>query len=135
MADTSIEHILAQLKNHEERLRALESTTGGTAPAPKGGKKQLTLPEVVKGKDFKSGQEKIAVIVGYYEKTLGTTPVTATSVKEGWRLGKFDGKYNPNLLARAIKDGFVRNIDENLDLTQTGEKFWEAFLKSDAGSN
>lgn len=86
--------------------------------------KQSTLAEIVRGKKIKSGQQKVAVIVGYYEKIIKKTPLKETDLKKGWKEGKFDGKYNPNFLARAIKDGFVRNIEGDLDLSQTGEKFY-----------
>lgn len=129
MANTPIQKLIDQLNDHERRLRLLEVVSQDADNATPSRNKMRTLPEIIKGKDFKSGQEKVAVVVGYYEKMQKVQAIKEPSVKEGWKLGKFDGKYSPNLLARAIKDGLVRNIDGNLDLSQTGEKFWDSFTK------
>lgn len=129
MANTSIQKIIDQLNDHERRLRLLEAASHSTDDVIPFKNKMRTLPEIIKGKDFKSGQEKVAVIVGYCEKMQKVQTIKESNMKEGWKLGKFDGKYNPNFLARAIKDGLVRNIDGNLDLSQIGEKFWDLFIK------
>lgn len=126
-----IKIIIDQLKDHEDRIRMLEKVIQSTSPITTPSSKQVFLPELIRDKHFKSGQEKIAVIVGYYEKLINQLPVSIKSIKDGWKMGKFDGKYDTKLLARAIKDGLVRNIDENLDLSQTGEKFFNNFLKQD----
>jgi len=129
----SIQKIINQLKDHEQRIRLLESTNKDVANNinTKTGipKKALTLPEIIKGKNFKSGQEKVAIIIGYYEKVSKVESIKESHVKKGWNIGKFNGKYNPNLLARAIKEGLARNINGNLDLSQTGEEFWDLFLE------
>jgi hypothetical protein len=121
-----------QLNDHERRLRVLESGPKKPDVVSNDREKTRTLPEIVKGKDFRSGQEKVAIIIGYYEKILADPAIKELTVKEGWKIGKFDGKYDHNFLVRAIKDGFVRAIGGNLDLSQTGERFWDSFVKQDA---
>jgi len=138
MTNKNIKQILNKLEDHEKRIRVLEvgkSKADGQLTTHVDVQKQLTLAELIRGKSFKAGQEKVAVIVGYYEKILHKEAVKEADIKEGWKKGKFDGKYSPNLLARAIKDGLVRNIDGSLDLSQTGEKFFENFLKLNVGVN
>jgi hypothetical protein len=93
--------------------------------------KAKTLPEIIRRRKFNSGQEKIAVIVGYYETIMKKSPIKETELKAGWKTGKFDGKYNSALLLRAIKEGWVRKIDKNLDLSQSGENFFEGFIKNE----
>jgi len=122
------------LKDITSRLDKLERVVfGGNSvnPAPSG--KTITLPEIIRGKEFRSGQEKVAIIVGYYEKIAHRNPVKESDLKKGWKVGKFDGKYSPGFLARAAS--WVRNIDSNLDLSQTGEEFFNNFLESKSGSN
>jgi len=133
-----IDLIKKELDNHEKRIRVLEvdkSEADGQITTRVDTQKQLTLAEVIRGKSFKAGQEKVTVIVGHYEKILHKEAIKEADIKEGWKKGKFDGKYNSNLLARAIKGGLVRSIDSNLDLSQTGEKFFENFLKLNVGVN
>lgn len=126
MTNNKIEKIIS-------RLEKLESAVFGVGHEKiKKQTKQRTLPELVRGKKIKSGQQKVALIVGYYEKIIKKEPLKEIDIKKGWKDGKFDGKYNPNFLARAIKDGFVRNIDGDLDLSQTGEEFYDDLLKQDA---
>lgn len=132
MAKIDIPKILERLDDHEKRLCTLEfkGKHGESEKASRQeAKKQPTLPEIIKNKNFKSGQEKVAVIVGYYEKIVKSKSIKQSDVKEGWKAGKFNGKYNPNLIARAIEAGLVRNIDSQLDLSQTGERFWDGFIK------
>jgi hypothetical protein len=132
MTTTRIQKIIDQLNDHERRLRILESGPKKPDGVSNGGEKTLTLPEIIKGKAFRSGQEKVAIIVGYSEKILADLAIKESTVKEGWKTGKFDGKYDHNFLVRAIKDGLVRAIEGNLDLSQTGERFWDLFVKQDA---
>lgn len=132
MMKNDIEKIIERLDNHEKRLSALEGgelRSRKDTVSEKETKKQLTMPELIKGKKLKSGQEKIAAIVGYYEKVVKSESITQASVKEGWRIGKFDGKYNPSFILRAIEAGLIRNIDSQLDLSQTVEKFWDNIIK------
>ncbi len=116
-----LKEILDRLNRLEQRVFSKSSSCLSLSPKTK------TLPEIVKGKKFKNGQEKVAIIIGYDEKIEKKTDITESDVKKGWKNGKFDRKYNSNLLARAIKDGLVRNIDGNLDLSQAGEKFFDNF--------
>ncbi len=127
----NLEQIVQQLNDHEKRITILEKGGIQTTDLGTGKGKQPALAEIIKGKDFKSGQEKIGVIVGYYEKILKRQPLTEVELKEGWKNGKFDGKYANTLLSRAIKDGYVRSIDGSLDLSQTGEKFFSKFLTNE----
>lgn len=118
---------LASLESRVQKLEGvLEKPT--TIPSP-GISKQITLPELIRGKQFKSGQEKVAIIVGYNEKIVKKTPLKESDIREGWRIGKFDGKYDGKLLSRCLKAGWVRNIGGNLDLSQSGETFFDNFLK------
>lgn len=134
MAQDNIQQIFDKLEDHEKRICTLEKD----APSKMrqsllDTKKIITLPELIRGKKLGSGQEKVAVIVGYCEKITQKQSINGVDVKSGWKEGKFDGKYDPNFLARAIKDGLVRKIDGNLDLSQSGENFFDNFLNSNAG--
>lgn len=132
MKNTRIQEFVDQLSEHERRLRMLESRPKRPDGVSNSRGKTRALPEIIKGQNFRSGQEKVAIIIGYYEKVLRQPAIKESTVKEGWRIGKFDGKYDHNFLVRAIKNGFVRAIDDNLDLSQTGERFWDLFVKQDA---
>lgn len=138
MTEEQFKKILKQLEDHEKRIRVLEDKKGEPnlqIAKINNSKKISTLAEVIRGKSFKSGQEKVAVIVGYYEQIVQKDSIKEIDVKDGWKAGKFDGKYSQNFLTRAIKDDLVRNIDSVLDLSQTGERFFANFLKADVGSN
>ena len=116
------------LQDHEQRICALESTRSHliTSTSSKD-KKQKTLREIVKGRNFKNGQEQIAIIVGYYEKIVGTL-IHKDNLKTEWINAKMINKYNPNFLKRA-KDDLIRIHPEGAcDLTQTGEDFFERFI-------
>jgi len=132
MLNAQLQKILAQLENHEKRIRALE---GFNPPSEKtvlpiGSKKEITLAELIRGKSFRSGQQKVAIIVGYYEKISKRSSIREIDIKAGWVMGKFDGKYRSNLLERAVKDGLVRDLENGtFDMSQTGEKFFSGFLK------
>ena len=132
-SEKEINQIKKELENHEKRIHTLERANknrkSNYAIVASSVQKQTTLAEIIRGKSFKSGQEKIAVIVGYYEKIIRKNQIKEVDLKTGWKSGKFDGKYNRNLLNRAIKDGLVRNIDTNIDLSQTGERFFDNFIK------
>jgi hypothetical protein len=132
MTHIRIQEIIDQLNDHERRLRMLESGSKRPDGVSNGREKTRTLSEIIKGKDFRSGKEKVAIIVGYYEMVLADLAIKESTVKEGWKTGKFDGKYDHNFLVRAIKDGFVRSIGGNFDLSQTGERYWDLFVKQDA---
>ena len=127
MKNDDFERRLTSLEGRVQKLEGvLEKPM--TIPSP-GISKQITLSELIKGKQFKSGQEKVAIIVGYNEKIVKKTPLKESDIREGWRIGKFDVKYDGKLLSRCLKAGWVRNIDDNLDLSQSGETFFDNFLK------
>lgn len=126
MTEKSQDEINAELY---ARIEKLEKLLESPQPPKKQGK-QPTLPELIKGKKFKNGQQKVCVIVAYYEKYGGKTSVTEGEVTQGWRDGKFDGAYARTLLDRTIADGLVRDLkDGTFDLSQSGEEFYEEFVK------
>jgi hypothetical protein len=128
MDENQLTKILEKLQDHEKRLKALEDKLV-TPVSSSSTVKQITLSEMVKRKEFKSGQEKIAAIVGYYEKILHKIP-TEANIKEGWIKGKFDGKYRSNLLERAVGN-VIRDLENGkFDLSQSGETFFEGLLSS-----
>ncbi len=134
MINVQLKKILEKLEDHDGRIRALEGRIGSTGTTRKVAvSKQATLNEIIKGKNFKSGQQKTAVIVGYYEKILGQSPIKEEDIRSAWVKNKFDGKYRTNLLERAVDDGLVRDLENgSFDLSQTGEKFFENFLKDES---
>lgn len=131
MDKDELQKIIKKLNNHEDRISALEGKrVKADNSSVSSGKKQETLPELIKGKKFSSGQEKIATIVGYCEKILHRLP-EEINIKEGWIKGKFDGKYRSNLLDRAASDGLIRDLENGkFDLSQTGEGFFGKFTQS-----
>lgn len=131
--ETVLKKIISRVEVLEEKVQSIEKNLKVPTPFIKKKQKALTLAEVIRGRKFNSGQEKIVVIVGYYEKILKKDPIREADLKEGWKVGKFDGKYSPNFLTRSAT--WVRNIDSNLDLSQTGERFFEDFLKLNNGKN
>lgn len=131
--ETVLQKIISRVEVLEEKVQSIEKNLKVPTPFIKKKQKALTLAEVIRGRNFNSGQEKIVVIVGYYEKILKKDPIREADLKEGWKVGKFDGKYSPNFLTRSAT--WVRNIDSNLDLSQTGERFFEDFLKLNNGKN
>ena len=131
MTDNQIKKIVEQLANHEARINVLEGLeVCSSVKTNSGSEKQKTLREIVKGRKFKNGQEQIAVIVGYHEKVLGTL-INKESIKLEWINAKMTRKYSAEFVARA-KDVFIRiNSEEVCDLTQTGEEFFEKFIKNE----
>jgi len=129
-----IKSVTDQLENHEMRILALEDknkSTKVTNTITAGQQKQATITELIKGKKFKSGQEKIAVIVGYCEKILKLQPIREDDIKKNWVKGKFDGKYRSNIVERTSRDGLIRDIEDGTyDLSQSGESFFEDFIKN-----
>ena len=124
--------ILAQLADHETRIAAFEgSNTPKVASVISGGEKQKTLREIVKGRKLKNGSEKLAVIVGYYEKIDGSL-VRKDGLKKEWHDAKIDGVYKTNLLDDA-EGSYIRVLPSGeCDLTQTGEKFFDRFLENES---
>lgn len=123
-SETTIEDILTRLN----KLEAVVFVTGGRPAGTKSvGTKARTLPELIKGKTIKNGQEKVAVIVGYIEHELSSHAVTPDDIRSAWRQAKFNGGYAPILLARAVATGLVSNYGTkgNYVLTQSGEEFYQ----------
>lgn len=131
MVDVQIKKILAQLADHERRLVALEKSTDTSVMEPsRTKKKQITLREIVRGRDFKNGQEQIATIVGYYENLLGSL-IHKNKIKTEWVNAKMTNKYSVKFISRA-KDVLIRvHSDGTCDLTQTGEAFFRKFLENE----
>jgi hypothetical protein len=91
--------------------------------------KNITLAELARRGTLANGQQRVAAIVGYFEKIAGKEEILASDIQQGWREGKFTGDYAAVFLSRAIKDGLVRLKQKNAyDLTQTGEDFFEALF-------
>jgi len=132
MTDPQLKKILKQLADYERRLAALEKSTDTSVIGPsQAKKKQITLREIVKGRKFKNGQEQIATIVGYYENMLGSL-IHKNKIKTEWENAKMTNKYSAEFIARA-KDVLIRvHSDGKCDLTQTGEDFFEKFLKNES---
>ncbi len=131
MSEDEIKKIIDQLKDHESRLLRLESIKQGAAvPASD---KPKTLREVIKGREFSNGPEKIAAIVGYHEKMLGSL-INKKDLAKAWMNAKFDGAYKTNLLDNA--SGMYVRVQSNgeCDLTQTGEAFFEKLLNYESAS-
>lgn len=119
-------HDLNELVRRIEKLeKAIFAAPSSTSPRTIG--KTRTLPEIVKGKKL-NGQQKVAAIVGYLEKILGTEEITANAINEGWGSAKFDGGFANIYITRAAKDALVADYkkDGKYVLTQTGEDFWQS---------
>ncbi|MFM2423637.1 MAG: hypothetical protein RLZZ70_22 [Candidatus Parcubacteria bacterium] len=135
MTEIQISKILEQLANHEVRLKQLESGSGleiftNVVNYPVTGGKQPTLREIIKGKKLKNGPEKIAVIVGYYEKIIGRL-IDKKDIRQNWTEAKIDGAYKTNLLGDAA-GAYVRvHTNGECDLTQSGEEFFDNILKNE----
>jgi hypothetical protein len=128
MEKKQIEKILAQLADHESRLKQIETGLQSSPisyASPVG--KQKTLREIIKGKKFRNGQEQVAVIVGYYEKILGQH-ITKDKIKEEWVNSKMNGDFAAVFLSRA-RDTLIRiHANDMCDLTQSGEEFFDKLL-------
>lgn len=120
------------IKNILERLEKIERTIFESPVRERitRKKKEITLPELVRNKKLKNGQERVAVVVGYFELVAGKHDISTKDIESGWMDGKLEGTFANMLLRRAIKDGLVRDKkDGTYDLTQTGEYFFSDFLK------
>ena len=126
-----IKKILERIENHEKRIRALEKSSSVQAVRiNRRERKQKTLREIVKGRKFKNGQQQVAVIVGYHENILGAL-IKKDNIKSEWTNAKMTNKCSAEFIARA-KDVLIRvQPDGTCDLTQTGEEFFEKFLKNE----
>lgn len=99
-------------------------------------KKEITLPELVRNKKFKNGQQRVAVIVGYCELVTGKQDISIKDIESGWMDGKLKGSFSDSFVRRAIKDGLIRNKkDGTYDLSQTGEAYFSDFLIHEGESN
>jgi hypothetical protein len=118
------------------RLEKIEKIMFGGKKEPSAPiKKGLTLPELIFGKKFNNGQEKIALILGYMEKFDNKKGIKEIDIQQGWKDGKFDGSYANEFLRRATKS-LVRDLkDGTYDLSQTGEQFFDNFVKQDGRAN
>lgn len=131
MTDKQFQKIIAQISDHEARINVLESMGVNRITTKNlGGEKQKTLREIVKGRKFDNGQEQIAVIVGYNENILGMF-IHKDNIKTQWVDAKMTNKYNTTFIERA-KDDLIRiKPDDTCDLTQTGEEFFDKFVKNE----
>lgn len=132
MSEEDLINLLDKIANHEERIKLLEEVYK-IHPVINitGDKKQKTLKEIIKGKKFKNGQEQIAIIVGYYEKVIETL-LNKEIIKSIWESSKMDNKFSNTFIERA-KDDLIRvNPDGICDLTQTGEDFFDNFIKNES---
>lgn len=132
MTQEQIEKILTQLSDHENRLLKLEATKNlPITTSATTGNKQKTLREVVRGKKFSNGCEKIAAIVGYHEKILGSL-VNKNNLKQAWDDAKLDGVYKTNILDDAAGQYVRVKSSGECDLTQTGEEFFDKLLNNES---
>lgn len=126
--------ILSSLQELHAKIDAMSGTRPMAAapsviitPSNKG----LTLPELARRAKLSNGQQRVAAIVGYFEKLKGKDEVTVTDLQQGWKDGKFPGSYAPVYLSRAIKDGLVRQKAKGShDLSQTGEDFFTGLFET-----
>ncbi len=128
MSKDTIEEILSQLLDHENRISKLE----GILPSnlPMGDNKQRTLRELIKGRKLNNGQEQLSVIVGYFEMVI-KKPVHKNALKSEWISAKMLNKYDASFLARAKNVFFTVDSSDQCILTQTGEEFFEKFINNE----
>jgi len=132
MTEEQLKKVIEKIEDYEKRIQELErlSSVNAIKISPKE-KKQITLREIVRGKKFKNGQEQIAVIVGYHEKILGVL-INEDGIKSEWINAKMINKYSANFIDRA-QDVLIRvHPNGTYDLTQSGEEFFENFLKNES---
>lgn len=133
MINDQIRDVLRKLANHEERIAHLEGSVVTPAIVAKSSGKQKTLREIVKGRKFKNGQEQLAVIVGYHEVNL-QKPISKTVLKDEWLAAKMRNKFDGKFLERAKDIYFRIHPDDTCVLTQTGEEFFDQFLKNESAT-
>lgn len=92
--------------------------------------KSVSIPELIRNTTFRSGQQRVAVLVGYMEKIEGKPQIVMADIKDAWRRAKFNGNFANVFVSRAVKDALIADYggDGNYVLTQTGERFWEEQL-------
>jgi hypothetical protein len=130
-AKAIIEECLVELELGGDNI--LESKKVGAQHSTLRSKKIPTLREIVRGKKFGNGQEKVAVIVGYHETIIGC-PVEKKKIEREWEDAKIVGKYRTTFLKRASNLYIRVNKDNCCDLTQTGEDFFDNFIKNEPPS-
>lgn len=120
----------------EARLKKLEDAVfgdGSLQTFAKTGEKQLALSQLSRSLLLKNGQQKVTVIVGYFEIILQAPPIDMNTIKSEWVKAKFVGKCDAKLLERAITEGLVREFDgKTYDLTQKGEDFFYDLVRGGA---
>ncbi len=132
MTSEQLQQIIKRLDDHEKRIRAFEGSGINTSEKTNvGNGKQKTLREIVKGRKFKNGQQQVTVIVGYHENTIGVL-IHKDNIKTEWSVAKMTNKYSKNFLDRARGDFIRIHPDGTCDLTQTGEEFFEEFLRNES---
>jgi hypothetical protein len=127
--DKILKNILVRLENIEKALSINVAANADVNKPIRPGKtlKAITLPELARSKKAVNGQQKVAIVVGYYERITRKDPITKNDIKEGWKEGKFPGSFADVLVHRAIKDGLIRDLKGKYDLSQTGEDFFDDF--------
>jgi len=126
MDSKEIEKILERIQRLEDAVFGINQVDGQFA----GQVKQKTLAELVRGKKFENGQQRIAIVVGYLEKIQRKSNIKGGEIKQAWIDGKIEGSYDNSFLRRAIKEGLIRDMKDGIyDLSQSGESFFEQKLK------
>jgi hypothetical protein len=123
VSDKDFEELKRRVKKLEE---AIFDNAQGDRVANKP-KKQITLSEIARKNAVKNanGQQKVAIIVGYFEIEKNDGVSKPDKIKKGWKIGKFPGKYHPSFLSRATGDLLRNHEDGSYDLTQAGEDYFK----------
>jgi hypothetical protein len=131
--NSKIDSLLESVQELHKKIDLLAgspSQTTALQTITKSSNKKITLPELARKATLSNGQQRIAAIVGYYEKVLSNEDVLVSDLQQGWKDGKFPGSYAAVYLHRALKEGLVRQKDKNIfDLTQTGEDFFSGLFE------
>ncbi len=122
-----------RLDSIEERLKKIEAVVFGNSNSHQELKKKkvVSLAELARRDSLKqvNGQQKIAIIVGYYELVLREAPVKPEVLRNAWKEGKFKGSYHPSFVQRAV--GYlIRNQKGAYDLTQDGEDYFNQVINA-----
>lgn len=127
--DSINEEIFKRLTKLEEAIFGSGEHKTVTVPLTKL-PKTVTIAEIAKSEALKiaNGQQKIAAIIGYYETITGEGASKPEKIKNGWIKGKFEGKYNPVFIHRAV-GVLIRDLEDgSYDLNQSGETYFEEIL-------
>jgi len=137
MSDQELQKELIQARNLiDDYLNRIgqtrqQPTSKKNIAATSSGEKKITLREIVRRKKFNNGQEQVAVIVGYYEKVVGSL-INKNVIPTEWVKAKMMNKYNTAYFSRAKDDLIRMHQDGTCDLTQTGEDFFDNFLSDES---